>query len=465
MNSKNFLLLVFFSGIIISPILHSQTIYTKLTDTFWEVDEDNKIAVKDGLNKASMWHKKTNLPFQRYYAGGFSDGTNLVISGGDITGGGVGTNDVTTYNIETNIYGSLQDLPTDLRLHASFKYKDSYRFLGGYQNNNSLALDVHIKYDLGTQLYSNSTPLPEGTFYGRALSTSDDDGFYFIGGSNDASDILNKVYYFREATLLFEEATPLPKGRADGGAAWLDDNTIGYFGGFSPSFDSPLQVDSIFIGVINPSDPLDITWSAGESFPGGPRARFHAYNWGPNQVIVVGGSDNENFPAFSDAWVYTYSGDGSGSWQQVEDKPTPMTAYQGGSFNVGNDIMKLVIAGGITTGPALSAIVEVYTDTIPGSTSVEIVDETIPSGFQLSQNYPNPFNPSTTIQFSIPEEGFVSLDVFNSLGEKVSTLVTESLNAGTYKYDWNAEELTSGIYFYRLRTEGFVETKKMILLK
>ena len=351
----------------------AQSIPTKLTDTFWEVEENSAIVENDDSNQASMWHKKTNLPFSRYYGGSFTDGDNLVISGGDFTGGGVGTNDVTTYNIELNTFSSLPNLTTDLRLHASFKFKDSYRYLGGFQNNNALALTAHIKYDLGTQQYSNETPLPLGTFYGRGLPT--DDGFYFIGGSNDASAILDKVYYYTDATLTFEEATHLPEGRADGGAAWLDGHTIIYAGGFSPSFDSPLQVDSIFIGVINPSDPLDITWSAGESFPGGPRARFHAYSWGPNQVIVVGGSDSDSFPAFSDAWIYTYSGDGSGSWQQVEDKPTPMTAYQGGSFIVGNDVMKLVIAGGITTGPTLSAIVEVFTDTIPGSTGVKIIDE------------------------------------------------------------------------------------------
>jgi hypothetical protein len=465
MFKMNYFLLSTIIGIFFSAYMMAQSIPTKLTDTFWKVDENSAIVENDGLNQASMWHQKTNLPFSRYYGGSFTDGDNLVISGGDVTGGGVGTNDVTTFNIDLGTFGSLPNLSTDLRLHASFKYRDSYRFLGGYKNSSTNALDIHLKYDIGTQQYSNSTPLTEGIFYARGLPTSDDEGFYILGGSNDAGDILNTVYYFTDENPAFEVATSLLEGRADGGAAWLDDNTIGYFGGFSFSAESPLQVDSIFIGVINPSDPLDITWSAGESFPGGPRARFHAYSWGPNQVIVVGGSDNESFPAFSDAWVYTYSGDGFGSWQQIEDKPTPMTAYQGGSFNVGNDVMKLVIAGGITTGPALSAIVEVYTDTIPGSTGVEVIDETISSDFQLSQNFPNPFNPSTTIQFSIPVEGFVSLNVFNALGEKVSTLVSENLNAGAYKFEWNTANLPSGIYFYRLSANEYSVSKKMILLR
>jgi len=98
-------------------------------------------------------------------------------------------------------------------------------------------------------------------------------------------------------------------------------------------------------------------------------------------------------------------------------------------------------------------------------TDVEPVSNLVPTDYELQQNFPNPFNPSTKIQFSIPEEGFVSLDVFNSLGEKVSTLVSESLNAGTYKYDWNASVLPSGIYFYSLTAENFKQTKKLVLMK
>jgi hypothetical protein len=102
---------------------------------------------------------------------------------------------------------------------------------------------------------------------------------------------------------------------------------------------------------------------------------------------------------------------------------------------------------------------------IGGPAGVELISNEIPVDFSLNQNYPNPFNPSTTISFSIPEGSFVSLKIFNSLGEEVETLVAKELSAGNYKYEWNAKSLTSGIYFYKLQTENFVETKKMILLK
>jgi hypothetical protein len=85
--------------------------------------------------------------------------------------------------------------------------------------------------------------------------------------------------------------------------------------------------------------------------------------------------------------------------------------------------------------------------------------------FELRQNYPNPFNPSTTIRFAIPNESFTYLEIFNALGENISTLVSEILSGGDYRYSWNALGFPSGIYFYKLSSGTFTEIKKMILIK
>ena len=95
----------------------------------------------------------------------------------------------------------------------------------------------------------------------------------------------------------------------------------------------------------------------------------------------------------------------------------------------------------------------------------ELHDAGIPGHFALHQNYPNPFNPSTTIRFEIQKETVVSLKVFNMLGQLVSTLVDEPKRAGVYQVQWNASAVPSGSYFYRLQTAGFVETRKMIIIK
>lgn len=102
--------------------------------------------------------------------------------------------------------------------------------------------------------------------------------------------------------------------------------------------------------------------------------------------------------------------------------------------------------------------------------SVQNVSNNVSQSFELSQNYPNPFNPSTTINFNIPANGFVKLNVYDALGKEVGNLVNENLNAGSYKYNFNGSNLNSGIYFYTMNytnnsSQTFTETKKLILVK
>ena len=92
--------------------------------------------------------------------------------------------------------------------------------------------------------------------------------------------------------------------------------------------------------------------------------------------------------------------------------------------------------------------------------------EMIPSEYSLEQNYPNPFNPITVIEFSLPEDvNNVKLSIYNALGEKVAELINSALTAGRFQYQWNAKNVTTGIYIYELRADKFVSVKKMVVLK
>jgi len=84
---------------------------------------------------------------------------------------------------------------------------------------------------------------------------------------------------------------------------------------------------------------------------------------------------------------------------------------------------------------------------------------------KLLENYPNPFNPVTIISYQLSFNDNVILKIYDILGNEVATLINEKQNAGTYSVEWNASEMSSGIYFYKLITDGFVETKKMNLIK
>jgi hypothetical protein len=105
-----------------------------------------------------------------------------------------------------------------------------------------------------------------------------------------------------------------------------------------------------------------------------------------------------------------------------------------------------------------------YLDTfnVIGITSI---NSNVPKEYSLKQNYPNPFNPVTNIEFSVPKAGLIKISVYDILGKEIGVLVNERLSAGSYKVDFIASSLPSGVYFYRLQTSEFIETKKMILVK
>lgn len=90
---------------------------------------------------------------------------------------------------------------------------------------------------------------------------------------------------------------------------------------------------------------------------------------------------------------------------------------------------------------------------------------TLPTTYELYQNYPNPFNPATAIRYQLPVSAFVTLKVYDIVGREVATLVSDPQEPGTYTIEWDAREIASGVYFYRMQADGFTATRKLILLR
>jgi len=107
----------------------------------------------------------------------------------------------------------------------------------------------------------------------------------------------------------------------------------------------------------------------------------------------------------------------------------------------------------------------VWRRSISESIGINNISTEIPAEYSLSQNYPNPFNPATTIKFAITKNDYTSLKVFDIVGKEIVTLVNEKLNAGTYTVDWDASIYPSGVYFYRLNTKEYTDTKRLMLIK
>jgi len=157
-----------------------------------------------------------------------------------------------------------------------------------------------------------------------------------------------------------------------------------------------------------------------------------------------------------------YSTDGGLSWNIIIDSISHQNSYNYYQWLVPNLSSDSCL---IRVGeyPCYSDKSDSYfTITYPVNVEGEV---NLPTEFSLSQNYPNPFNPTTSLQYAISSRQFVSLKVFDVLGNEIATLVNEEKSAGEYKVEFRAERLPSGIYNYQLKAGSFIQTKKMVLLK
>jgi hypothetical protein len=210
----------------------------------------------------------------------------------------------------------------------------------------------------------------------------------------------------------------------------------------------------------------------------------------PSPAVMQSGIDGSGFPINSrPAALYGWykfasdSGDGlniitgftknhSGMGYGIFTTTTPQATYKEfvvNSIFVTADIpdSALISIALVNGGPRTHIGSKFWVDDLSFGTAADVKEfgNGIPVAFALDQNYPNPFNPSTKIQFEIPEAGFVTLKVYDLLGQEVASLVNGQLEPGRYRAEFDAANLPSGIYFYRLQAGDFTEAKEMIVLK
>ena len=181
-------------------------------------------------------------------------------------------------------------------------------------------------------------------------------------------------------------------------------------------------------------------WSLLSSLPETIRSlEISAYN----ANICFAGTDNG---------LYRSTNKGA-NWQMFNDSFNPSRRVLGISSD---------LAGGDTIFVVTSdAVYKVWGSYV----GIQQISTEIPQSFSLSQNYPNPFNPATNFGFRIADFGLVRLTVFDALGREVEVLVNQQLQPGIFEMNWDATACPSGVYYYRLESDGFTETKKMVLIK
>lgn len=290
----------------------------------------------------------------------------------------------------------------------------------------------------GNDLYS-------GAFSGLYKSTN--------GGDNWTLSGIPGPHSFVEAMTLYNGAiwagrtsavNPTLYRSTNSGGNW---DAIPYFGSFTPE---------VFCFHETPDNKLFIGTGHGVYFTTNNGANWTQRNNGLssdpyNTSITQRGNTMFTTTTFGGNDVLRSSNEGL-MWESIGDSLPFLT-----------DIHKLLIAGDTLYLSSSNGIYKRPLSEI--LTGVNPISSEIPDKFNLHQNYPNPFNPSTTIKFDIPVNRFVSLSIYDISGREIASLINENLNPGSYSYNFTADGLTSGIYFYKLSTGEYTDVKKMLLIK
>lgn len=351
-------------------------------------------------------------------------GTPVPKSGGDLVacrnkiyyiGGGnttitTGTNETFVYNPATGNWSVIANIPTPVTGNVAEAYNDSliYCMFGGWITYETL---VQV-YNVNTNTWAQATQITSGN--GRRS---------FAGGI-----LGNKLFV-----------------------------CAGYSGSFRNDF---------WVGTINPANPLQITWqqrtnvAIASSRPGGTAILGKFY------VVmgeINGGSGNDSMAI----WDTTLN-----SWSYKDGKPVRTNNLYGSvsaSITYCNNRpgVKIWIAGGSLQGQTTRPL-DVFADTCLLNCTgplTGIQNNNIPAIYNLKQNYPNPFNPVTKISYDIPIGSNVKITISDLLGREVFVLINEYMPAGTHSVNFNADNLSSGVYFYKLESGEFIDSKKMLLIK
>ena len=315
-------------------------------------------------------------------------------------------------------------------------------------------------------------PGVDGSRFGGSIALSDK--FLLIGAADETNIIgeyAGAVYVYELIDTIWVEKEKIINRKGSGNEAFGRDVDVS---GTSLAVGAPGNIFATFPGsvFIYDFENGNIVLKAELKASDADYDNYFGSNFTIKKDSIIISASGDDEVANSAGALYLFRKE-NGKWVE-KVKLTASDGDVGESLGVSTDMDDGIIVGGASfyDDPLVDNIGAVYIFA-DKPTGVDSQVKLNPDEFYLAQNYPNPFNPTTTIRYSIGEAGFVSLKVYGILGKEIATLVNEEKPAGIYVVEFNGTELASGIYFYRLQAgdpstgsgQGFVETKKMVLMK
>ena len=396
------------------------------------------------------WTFKTPMPTARCFLGScVLDGKIYAIGGA--TSPSAVTSALEVYDPLTDTWTQKKNMPVALCfVNVAVLDEKIYVFGGKISAFGAVCKHVFI-YTPDTDEWTQIDDSPHE--YGSPVTAVVDGQAYLIGGAiEETQTIVPYVHVYNPSTGSWTKKTDMPTPRIMH-AACVFDKLIYCIGGTTENW------ATVFYRNVEVYDPLEDTWTIKNAMPVG--------RWGlaactlDSLIYVIGGYYGQNscdrvdiLNLVSDEWT-------TGTPMQQIRRAHTACVFDGKIY---------VLGGSYTNGgtPTFLSSVEVYD---PDHSTGILKDKTngsFPENFYLEQNYPNPFNPVTMINYQLPMSNDVELSVYNLLGQKVATLVSEKQKAGYHQVKWDASRTTgmaSGIYLYRLRAGQYIDTRKMVLIK
>jgi N-acetylneuraminic acid mutarotase len=289
---------------------------------------------------------------------------------------------------------------------------------------------------------------------------------YLVSGWSTNKNV-NNVQVYNPKKDSWQQATAITGPKLFGHAGSIVGDTLVYIDGVRINRNDFVISGSSYMGVINPENPLEISWTKLATHPGKAVYRAAAGSYG-HRVVFSGGSNNP----------YNINGIGyNGKASKPENntfgfntKTQEWEIYSTNSFATmdHHDLAvfseKIFLAGGMESGQKVTGRTSFMTiDSIVSAISPE--NNLVPRQTKLCANFPNPFNPETIITYQLQKTGPVKLIIYNVQGGVVKKLVNKFQSAGNYQVVFSAANLASGVYYYTLKTRANVQTRKMVLLK
>ena len=356
--------------------------------------------------------------------------------------GGITVRTTEEYNPGTNTWTTKTDMSTSRKDFSGCGLNDKIYAIGGWRYVN-LTFDKIEEYNPATDTWTTKTDMPT-TRWGHATCAVNDK-IYVIGGATGwpIDLIYETIEVYDPITNTWETKASIPTPR------WMlscsvVDGKIYAIGGHD---------DQGAVRTVEVYDPETNTWSTKSQMP---TARWGLASATINEKIYAIGGGNIYPPTIALRAVEEYNPI-TDSWTTKTQMPAGRILFAACSLN---GKIYLPGGGGILANESYAELY-IYN---PGETGIE--DEINALNFKLHQNYPNPFKLSTTIKYSLASSEFVSLKVFSLVdGREMEVLVNSVQDAGNHQIIWETKEFPSGIYFYRLQSGGFSQTKKFILQK